>query len=157
MIDRRSFVAQAAALGLGLAGGRRLWAQLGAAAGPVTLTVYKSPTCGCCTKWVDHLKEAGFATVVHDESDMDQVKDNLGVPKALRSCHTAQVNQYLIEGHVPAGDIRRLLGGKPKLAGLAVPGMPSSSPGMAVPGAPVEPYEVLAFRSDGGTEVFAKH
>lgn len=157
MIDRRSFVAQAAALGLGLAGGRRLWAQLGATAGPVTLTVYKSPTCGCCAKWVDHLKAAGFATVVHDESDMDEVKDNLGVPKALRSCHTAQVNQYVIEGHVPAEDIRRLLGGKPKVAGLAVPGMPASSPGMAVPGAPVEPYEVLAFRLDGSTEVYAKH
>ncbi len=157
MIDRRNFVAQAAVLGVGLAGGRRLWAHLGATAYPAKLTVYKSATCGCCAKWVDHLKAAGFATVVHDEKDMDEVKDNLGVPKALRSCHTAQVEQYVIEGHVPAEDIRRLLDQKPKVAGLAVPGMPRSSPGMAVPGEPTEPYEVLAFQLDGGTQVYAKH
>jgi hypothetical protein len=157
MITRRSFVAQAAALGLGLAGSRRLWAQLRATMDPATLTVYKSPTCGCCVKWVDHLKAAGFQTVVHNESDMDEVKDNLGVPKALRSCHTAQVGQYLIEGHVPAEDIRGLLDRKPKVAGLAVPGMPSSVPGMAVPGALAEPYEVVSFQLDGSTQVYAKH
>jgi hypothetical protein len=157
MITRRNFLSQAAALGAGLAGSGRLWAQLGATRHPETLTVYKSPTCGCCTKWVDHVKAAGFKTVVHDMEDVDEVKDNLGVPKVLRSCHTAQVNQYLIEGHVPAEDIRRLLGEKPKVAGLAAPGMPASSPGMAVPGKPAVPYEVLAFRLDGKTEVYARH
>jgi hypothetical protein len=154
MISRRSFVAQAAGLGLTLTVGPRLWA-LGSTA-PVTLTVYKSPTCGCCAKWVDHVKAAGFEAVVHDDDDMDTVKDNLGVPRALRSCHTAQVEKYLIEGHVPAEDIRRLLAERPRVAGLAVPGMPGSSPGMAVPGAPHEPFEVLSFQLDGTTRLFAK-
>jgi hypothetical protein len=157
MITRRSFIARAALVGAGLASGRRLWAQLGAPAYPATLTIYKSPTCGCCAKWVDYVKAAGFRTVVHDEDDMDQVKDRLGVPKSLRSCHTAQVDRYIIEGHVPAEDIRRLLEQEPKLAGLAAPGMPASSPGMAVPGAPREPYEVVAFQVDGKSEVYAKH
>ncbi len=161
MITRRGFVAQATGIGLALAGGQRLWGQLagiplGAAEGS-TMTIYKSASCGCCAKWVDHVKAAGFKTVVHDDEDMDAVKDNLGVPKSLRSCHTAQVDRYLIEGHVPAEDIKKLLGQKPKHAGLAVPGMPASSPGMAVPGEPLEPYEVLAFERDGTTKVYAKH
>ena len=154
MISRRSFVAQAAGLGLTLTVGPRLWA-LGSTA-PVTLTVYKSPTCGCCAKWVDHVKAAGFKTVVHEDEDMDSVKDALGVPRDMRSCHTAQVDKYLIEGHVPAEDITNLLARKPKAAGLAAPGMPASSPGMAVQGQPHEPYDVLLFQRDGKAEVFAK-
>jgi hypothetical protein len=155
MISRRTFVIQATGLGAALAGGSRLWGV--ATDNPTTLTVYKSPTCGCCTKWVDHVKAAGFATVVHDDDDMTTVKDNLGVPGKLRSCHTAQVGKYVLEGHVPAEDIQRLLKERPKLAGLAVPGMPASSPGMAVPGEPHEPFEVLAYQPDGTTQLFAKH
>jgi hypothetical protein len=155
MISRRAFVARAAGFGVALAGGRPLWAH--SYEDPATLTVYKSRTCGCCAKWVDHVKAAGFATVVHDEEDMRGVKDNLGVPSRLRSCHTAQVDKYVLEGHVPAEDIRRLLKDRPKVAGLAVPGMPASSPGMAVPGEPHEPFDVLSFQLDGSTEVFASH
>jgi hypothetical protein len=155
MISRRAFVVQAAGLGMALAGGRRLLAY--SAENPATLTVYKSPTCGCCAKWVDHVKAAGFATVVHDDDDMRVVKDNLGVPASLRSCHTAQLENYVIEGHVPAEDIHRLLKDRPKVAGLAVPGMPASSPGMAVAGEPHEPFDVLSFQLDGSTRVFARH
>jgi hypothetical protein len=155
MISRRSFVGQAAGFGLALAGGRSLWARTEPGA-DATMTIYMSPTCGCCAKWVDHVKAAGFKTVVHEDEDMETVKDSLGVPRDLRSCHTAQVDKYLIEGHVPAEDITRLLTRKPKAAGLAAPGMPASSPGMAVPGQPHEPYDVLMFQPDGKSEVFAK-
>lgn len=154
MISRRTFVAQVAALGGALAGAGSL-SGLGTA--PATLTIYKSRTCGCCAKWVDHVKAAGFTAVVHDDEDMTTVKDNLGVPRGVRSCHTAQVEKYLIEGHVPAADIQRLLKEKPKVAGLAVPDMPASSPGMAVPGAPHEPYETVSFQLDGKTAVYARH
>jgi hypothetical protein len=154
MISRRTFVAQAAALGGALAGSGSLWAL---AAAPATLTIYKSRSCGCCAKWVDHVKAAGFQTIVHDDEDMDTVKDNLGVPQGVRSCHTAQVEKYLIEGHVPAADIHRLLKERPKVAGLAVPGMPGSSPGMAVPGEPHEPFETVSFQHDGKTAVYARH
>ena len=153
MISRRSFLGRTAGFTLLLAGGRRVWAL---PAAPDTITVFKSRTCGCCTEWVNYLKTEGFATVVHDEEEMDMVKDNLGVPAKVRSCHTAQVGKYLVEGHVPAEDIRRMLKEKPQIAGLAVPGMPASAPGMAQPGAPHQPYEVLAFQRDGATEVFAR-
>ena len=155
MISRRSFVGQAAGFGLALAGGKSLWALTGADA-DTTMTIYMSPTCGCCAKWVDHVKAAGFTTVVHEDEDMESVKDALGVPRDLRSCHTAQVDKYLIEGPVPAADITTLLARKPKAAGLAAPGMPASSPGMAVPGQPHEPYDVLLFQGDGQAVVFAK-
>ena len=155
MISRRTFVSQAAALGGALVAGGPLHALERVA--PAMLTIYKSRTCGCCAKWVDHVKAAGFATVVHDDEDMDGVKDNLGVPRDVRSCHTAQVEKYLIEGHVPASDIKRLLKEKPKVAGLAVPGMPASSPGMAVPGEPHEPFETVAFQLDGTTTSYARH
>jgi hypothetical protein len=120
------------------------------------MTIYKSKTCGCCTKWVDHVKAGGFAATVHDEEEMEQLKSEWGVPEAVRSCHTAMVGSYLIEGHVPASDIRRLLAEKPKVAGLAVPGMPSGTPGMAEPG-DEGGYEVVAFKSDGSTSRFAGH
>ena len=154
MISRRTFLGQTAGLGLALAAGRPVWALPVA---PGSITVFKSRSCMCCAEWVDHLKAAGFAVVVHDEEEMDMVKDNLGVPSGVRSCHTAQVGKYLVEGHVPAEDIRRLLKEKPAAAGLAVPGMPASAPGMDRPGQPHQPYEVLAFQRDGATEVFAKH
>ena len=156
MISRRSFLARTAALGASLAGGQSVWAAI-AAGDAKTLTIYMSPTCGCCAKWVDHVKAAGFKTVVHEDEDMETVKDSLGVPKDVRSCHTAQVDKYLIEGHVPAEDITSLLTRRPEAAGLAAPGMPASSPGMAMPGQPHEAYDVVLFRRDGRSEVYAKH
>jgi len=156
MTTRRTFIGQAAGLALASIGARHLWGL--PAPGPGTaITVYKSASCGCCTKWVDHLKANGFAPTVHDDENVDGIKDEMGVPKDVRSCHTALLGRYLVEGHVPASDLRRLLAEKPDIAGLAAPGMPGSSPGMAVPGAPHEPYEVLAFARDGKTTVFARH
>jgi hypothetical protein len=134
--------------------GRSRWASA-AAATPVT--VYKSRTCGCCAKWVDHLRAEGFDPRVHDEETMDQIKDELGVPQAVRSCHTALAGKYLIEGHVPARDIRKLLRYRPKVAGLAVPGMPGGTPGMAEPGTQPSGFEVVAFQLDGKTELFARY
>jgi len=155
MITRRVFVVRVAGLALASVGVRRL---LGQAAEPGTpITVYKSASCGCCAKWVDYLKQSGFAPVVHDEDDMDAIKDRMGVPKDLRSCHTALLGRYLVEGHVPAPDLRRLLTEHPAVAGLAAPGMPASGPGMAVPGALPQAYQVLSFGRDGKTTVFAKH
>lgn len=123
-------------------------------AAPVEITVYKSPTCGCCSKWVDHMTASGFKVIAHDTSDMQAVKKKLGVPDAMASCHTAVVNGYVIEGHVPAADIQRLLRDKPKVAGLAVPGMVMGSPGME--GSRSDPYSVVTFGT-GASAVFARH
>ena len=121
------------------------------------ITVYKDPSCGCCTKWVAHLRASGLQPDVHDRSDMDVLKDSLGVPATLRSCHTAVVGRYVIEGHVPASDMQRLVAAAPKgIIGLAVPGMPAGSPGMEVPGR-TDRYDVIAFASDGTTKLFAHH
>lgn len=154
MVSRRTFITQIAGLAGAAAATRGLWATTGA---PTPITVYKSSTCECCAKWVDHLRANGFAPAVHDEEAMDGIKDDLGVPAGVRSCHTALVEKYLIEGHVPASDIHRLLLERPKFAGLAVPGMPRSAPGMQMPGAPVEPYEVVAFTAAGTTTIYARH
>jgi hypothetical protein len=121
---------------------------------PVEVTVYKSPTCGCCSKWADHMTASGFKVIAHDTSDMRSVKAKLGVPDAMASCHTSVVAGYVIEGHVPAADIQRLLRDKPKVAGLAVPGMVTGSPGME--GTRSDPYNVIAF-GEGKTSVFARH
>lgn len=120
-----------------------------------SVTVYKSPTCGCCTKWVDHLRASGYTVTAKDVDDVDSIKADLGVPSALASCHTALVGGYVIEGHVPAADITRLLKEKPKVTGIAVPGMPMGSPGMEGPRK--DAYEVVAFEANGSTQVFAKH
>jgi len=120
-----------------------------------TIVVHKSPTCGCCGKWVDHLKAEGFAVEVLDEEDMNAVKSRLGIPARLASCHTATVGGYLIEGHVAAADIKRLLQEKPKAQGLAVPGMPVGSPGMEV-GDKRMPYETLLFSGEVAT-TYAQH
>ena len=118
--------------------------------------VYKSPACGCCSKWVEHLEEHDFEVTTIESSDMNAVKKRLGVPKGLASCHTAVVNgTYVIEGHVPAEDIRRLFESGSDAQGLAVPGMPGGSPGME--SAPATPYEVILFDADGHTEVYAEH
>ena len=119
------------------------------------VTVYKSPTCGCCASWVDHLRENGFTVDVQDVDDLQTVKAEHGIPAALQSCHTAIVDGYVVEGHVPAGDVKRLLVERPDAAGLAVPGMPVGSPGMEQ-GDTVQPYDVLLL-GDGQTSVFAHH
>jgi hypothetical protein len=130
---------------------------VGAESAPLAVTVYKDPSCGCCKKWVQHLTANGFAPVARDRSDMDALKDSLGIPAVLRSCHTAVAGKYLIEGHVPAADIRSLISRAPKgVLGLAVPGMPSGSPGMEMPGRS-DRYEVVAFSADGKSHVFATH
>ena len=158
MVSRRAFVARlAGAVAVGAAGGVMLGRLLRPRAGPTAITVYKSSTCECCAKWVDHLRANAFAPSVHDEEGMDAVKDKLGIPQDVRSCHTAQIPGYLIEGHVPAADIRRLLAERPQVAGLAVPGMPPRTPGMAEHGDKVEGFEVVTFQSDGRTQTFAQY
>ncbi len=121
-----------------------------------TVEVFKSPTCGCCANWVKHLEAHGFATKVTDIEDMTQVKSKYGVPGRLQSCHTGLVNGYVLEGHVPAADVQRLLKERPTVVGVAVPGMPVGSPGMEV-GNTVQPYDVLTFNKQGQTTVFASH
>jgi hypothetical protein len=158
MLSRRGFVERVGGLFLVSLSSRRLIAELPLGeTGETPITVYKSTTCGCCVKWVDHLRANRFDPTVHDREDMESLKDELGVPHEVRSCHTAEIAGYLIEGHVPASDIRRLLAQRPKLAGLAVPGMPTGTPGMAKPGAPTGDYDVLAFRKSGATLLFARH
>jgi hypothetical protein len=120
-----------------------------------TITVYKDPSCGCCKNWIQYLVKHGYQVDAKDTPDMRGVKRTLGVPEGLTSCHTAVVNGYLIEGHVSAEDIDRLLAQKPKIAGLAVPGMPAGSPGMDGPR--TQHYQVLAFDKTGKTTVFATH
>ena len=126
-----------------------------AAAAP-TITVFKDPNCGCCKEWVTHLRKHAFNVVARDTSDMAGIKATARVPRQLYSCHTAFVNGYVVEGHVPAADIQRLLTEKPKVAGIAVGGMPAGSPGMEVPGR-VDRYDVTAFGRDGATSIFARH
>lgn len=112
------------------------------------ITVYKSPTCGCCKRWIAHLEEAGFEVEAIDSDDMNAVKQRFDVPRNMTSCHTARIAGYTIEGHVPADDILRLLSDKPDADGLSVPGMPVGSPGMEV-GDRVDPYRVMLFGEDG--------
>jgi hypothetical protein len=121
-----------------------------------TVTVYKSPTCGCCANWVDHMREHGYTVVVNDLEDVQPVKTREGVTDALSSCHTATVGGYVVEGHVPAADVQRLLSERPAITGIAVPGMPMGSPGME--GGRVDRYDVVAFdKAAGTTRVFASH
>jgi hypothetical protein len=120
-------------------------------------TVYKDPTCGCCSKWVDLLRKEGFAVTVNDVRDIAAIKDKYRVPQALRSCHTALINGYVVEGHVPPADITRILNTKEAVAGLAVAGMPIGSPGMEVAGVASQAYDVVAFGNDGRTRVFVSH
>ena len=123
---------------------------------PVAL-VHKSPTCGCCGLWVDHLKEAGFPVEVRDSEDVTPVKQRLGVPYGKGSCHTAEIADYFIEGHVPAEDIKRLLAEKPDAKGLVLPGMPMGSPGMEGPEGTARPYTVELVGRDGTTSSFSQH
>jgi len=151
-IPRRTMLGILVALGAGVSmtGG---WRR----AAPIPITVYKDPACQCCTKWVAHLASNGFAPVTHDRSDMDDVKNTMGIPVALRSCHTAIVGSMLLEGHVPASDIKRALTtSRRQVFGLAVPGMPAGSPGMEGAGRR-DRYNVIAFTTAGVTSVFAAH
>lgn len=117
------------------------------------ITVYKSPYCGCCGGWVKHMRTNGFAVTVRDVEDVDPIKSRYGVPEKLVSCHTALVDGYVIEGHVPADVVKRFLAARPDALGLAAPGMPGGSPGME--GAPREPFDVVMFDKRGGMSVYA--
>ena len=150
MMTRRVWLGSAAGAAVALLAGKGLRAA--SVEGPEIL-VYKSPTCGCCRKWVDHMAEAGFRPTVRDLPEMAAIKRDLGVPAALHSCHTAMVEGYVVEGHVPADLVLKLLKEKPRGVGLAVPGMPMGSPGMEGPTR--DRYDILLFRRDGGSEVFA--
>lgn len=134
--------------------------SLARAAGPAPtpVEVWKDPNCGCCKDWVDHMQANGFKVTVH-ETGNNAVRARLGLPQKLGSCHTALVGGYVVEGHVPASDVRALLQQKPKALGIAVPGMPVGSPGMdgAVYGDRRDPYDVLLVAHDGSTRVFKSY
>jgi len=119
------------------------------------MVVHKDPTCGCCEAWVDHVRAAGYPAVSVETDAINAVKAKLGVPVGLRSCHTAEIDDYVLEGHVPASAIDRLLAERPKIRGLAVPRMPIGSPGMEVEGRDPETYDVMAF-GDGEPRSFMK-
>ena len=119
------------------------------------IEVYKDPTCGCCGKWIEHVRANGFTVKVNEVRSLDALRVQVGLPPALASCHTALIDGYVIEGHVPAADIRRFLAESPKARGLAVPGMPAIAPGMDRPHGPG--YEVLLFQADGATQVYRSY
>ncbi|HYG90908.1 MAG TPA: DUF411 domain-containing protein [Azospirillum sp.] len=116
------------------------------------VTVWKAASCGCCGNWVEHMRKAGFTVTVHEVDDVDPVKARLGVPGALQSCHTAEIDGYVLEGHVPADSVARLLRERPTAKGLAVPGMPQGSPGMET--GVKEPYRVVLFGTPDGARVY---
>lgn len=133
-----------------------LFAGTGAlAAAPPEVDVYKSPYCGCCEGWVKHMEEAGFKVKTTNVDDVPAARKRLGMPEHYGSCHTARIGNYVIEGHVPAADVKRLLKEKPPAIGLAAPGMPGGSPGME--SAPARPYEVLLVDYNGSANMFARH
>jgi hypothetical protein len=124
---------------------------------PPAMEVYKSPTCGCCSKWVEHVRQAGFTVKVTelDDQALSGLKTKLGVPRTAQSCHTALIGGYTVEGHVPAAEISRLLKEKPAIQGVAVGGMPTGSPGMEVEGRPAQPYNVVSFDKQGDVKVYS--
>ena len=126
---------------------------------PTAVEVFRSPTCGCCMKWVDHLRQAGFDVKVKDlEQDaLDKIKADYAVPATAQSCHTARVAGYTVEGHVPADAVQKLLKEKPAVAGIAVGGMPLGSPGMEVPSGRKQPFNVVSFTKTGATKVYASY
>jgi hypothetical protein len=119
------------------------------------MQVYKTPTCGCCGKWVEHMRTAGFEVSVQEVPDTTPFRRKAGVPDELQSCHTAVVNGYSVEGHVPAADIQRLIQSRAKAKGLAVPGMPMGSPGME--GQRSDPYSVMLFDAEGKASVYRSY
>ena len=133
-------------------------AAMPAIASPVsgTMTVHYDPGCGCCSLWVDHIRAAGFSVETRQTHQMNRLKDELGIPPELSSCHTAEIDGYLIEGHVPADAVTRLLRERPEARGISVPGMPIGSPGMEMPGAVEDLYDVVLFGA-GEPERFARY
>ena len=123
---------------------------------PIVIEVYRSPSCGCCSKWIAHLKENQFDVKDHVTNDVQVIKDKYGVPEKMASCHTALVNGYVVEGHVPAADIKKLLKLKPAVIGISVPGMPSGTPGMEM-GGKKDPYQVVSFDEEKKYEVFSSY
>lgn len=125
----------------------------------LSLEVFKSPTCGCCTKWVEHMRQEGFTVTVTDipDAELSALKDRQGIPAELRSCHTARIGGYTVEGHVPAADVKRMVADRPSESGIAVGGMPIGSPGMEVPNGAVQRYEVRTFDDKAAGRVFATH
>ncbi|WP_374502577.1 DUF411 domain-containing protein [Zoogloea sp.] len=132
-----------------------LFAGINVAQAAERVEVFKSPYCGCCEKWVEHMRKAGFDVVTKDVNDVPAARKAAGMPERFGSCHTAKVGGYAVEGHVPAADVQRLLKEKPKAVGLAAPGMPQGSPGMETNNP--QPYETLLVQADGSYKVFAKH
>jgi hypothetical protein len=120
------------------------------------ITVHRSPTCGCCSKWLDHIKQNGYKVNDIVTDNVQSIKDKYGVTAELSSCHTAIVGGYVIEGHVPAGDINKLLESKAKVSGLTVPGMPKGTPGMEM-GGKKEAFEVFSFNKSGQSQLFSQH
>jgi hypothetical protein len=149
LISRRAFLRASLGATAAIVVGERALAQT-----PPAMTVYRSRTCGCCKKWVEHARGAGFRVDEKEMDDLSEVKATLGVPSSLQSCHTAIAGAYIVEGHVPADLVRRLLTERPKVAGLAVPGMPAGSPGME--GGTPQRYDVIAFEKSGATRVYAQ-
>lgn len=145
-------LALVAVVALGAAASRPAPAMSGAPGS--VITVYKSPTCGCCQLWVDYLRANGFEVKTIDLDDLSEIKAMSGVPRSIETCHTAVVAGYVIEGHVPADAITRLLKEQPKIAGIGVAGMPIGSPGM--PGSPAQHYDVMSWDKNGTTSVYAK-
>ncbi len=135
------------------------FAALAAPAQKQRIDVWKSPYCGCCKDWITHLESEGFTVIAHEVDDLDGARRRLGMPERYASCHTARVGGYLLEGHVPAREIRRLLAEKPKAIGLAVPGMPVGSPGMDGPAyrGRRDPYDVLLVQGDGLARVYSSY
>ena len=129
-------------------------AALAQTAPAVRIEVWQDPACGCCAGWVRHMRAAGFEVTVRQVADVRQIKVARGIDEALWSCHTALVSNYVVEGHVPAADVRRLLAERPRAKGLATLGMPPSAPGMDMPGTP---YAVILFGAPGGDRTWARH
>ncbi len=132
-----------------------LWGQTAVLAADIK--VYKSATCGCCTAWITHLEDAGFTVLAENRDDMPAMKQHYGIPPTLTSCHTAIIEDYIIEGHVPATDIQRLLQDRPNIMGLTAPGMPMQSPGMQAKGKPPKNYDVLTFDKQHQTTIFSHY
>lgn len=152
-MHRRDFVKASFGAGAVLAIAPSLLRAAGASAAPVKMTVYKSASCGCCSAWVAYMRGQGFVADVHDVDDVSAIKRSSGVPAKLESCHTAIVGAYVIEGHVPADLVKKVLAEKPRIAGLAAPGMPPDAPGM---GSGKTPYDVISWDKAGKTAVYAK-
>jgi len=120
-----------------------------------TVKVYKNPSCGCCKKWINHLEKNGFKVEASNVSNLDPIKQKFGIAPQFRACHTAKIGKYVVEGHVPASDIKKMLAEKPDIMGLAVPGMPMGSPGME--GHRKDPYQVISLKQEGQPEIYSRH